>query len=73
MLDFADGVWLVELAALSEPRELDRMVGAEVGAPAPVTRDSLLDFLRAKHCLVILDNCEHLIDASSSVPFRRGR
>jgi predicted ATPase/class 3 adenylate cyclase len=63
---FADGVWLVELAALADPGLVPQAVAGalgvreEPGRPLPAT---LTDALRPKHLLVLLDNCEHLLDA----------
>lgn len=61
-----DGVWLVELAPVSDPdRTADAIIEAlqirhEPGL-APV--DNLLRVLRDQRSLIILDNCEHLIDS----------
>ena len=63
---FTDGVWLVELATLSEP---DGLVEAVVGVlgvreePGNPLQATLVNYLRAKNLLLILDNCEHLIAA----------
>jgi non-specific serine/threonine protein kinase len=62
---FADGVWWVELALLNDPELLPQAV-AEVcdvreEAGVPVTR-TLVDALRPRTLLLILDNAEHLID-----------
>jgi predicted ATPase/DNA-binding SARP family transcriptional activator/DNA-binding CsgD family transcriptional regulator len=63
---YPDGVWLVELAGLYEP-ELVAQVVAETlrvrehsGRPLGTT---LAEELRAKQLLLVLDNCEHLIEA----------
>lgn len=66
--DFRDGVWLVELAALEEPSFLPQVVASalrlrEVSGQPPIV--TLTDHLRAKQLLLVLDNCEHLIVASS--------
>jgi predicted ATPase/class 3 adenylate cyclase len=64
--DFADGVWHVELAPLADPALVALTVAAVVGVqeqpdqPLVVT---LVDALRPKRPLLILDNCEHLIEA----------
>ncbi|MFN8454677.1 MAG: tetratricopeptide repeat protein [Anaerolineae bacterium] len=64
--DFADGVWLVELAALTDPTLIGFTVAAALGL-APVAHASLetnlIDYLRDKQLLLILDNCEHLLVA----------
>lgn len=62
---FRDGVWLVELANLTDASMLAQTVAGAVGlrdeAPAPVTR--LAEHLGDKQTLIVLDNCEHLSDA----------
>jgi predicted ATPase/DNA-binding CsgD family transcriptional regulator len=64
--EFPDGVWLVELAATSDPALAPRQVatalgiGEEPGRPAAAT---LADALRGRDLLLILDTCEHLVDA----------
>jgi predicted ATPase/DNA-binding CsgD family transcriptional regulator len=63
---FADGVCLVELAALHEPRLLVPTVADALGLPGPLPGaglDAVLARLRDQHVLLILDTCEHLIDA----------
>jgi predicted ATPase/DNA-binding CsgD family transcriptional regulator len=59
---FADGVCLVELAALREPGLLVHAVAHALGLPA-AGLEAVLALLRDKHALLILDTCEHLIDA----------
>ena len=64
--DFPDGVWLVELAPVADPAFMPRAVAAVLGVheePGQPLMASLLDVLHGKHGLLILDNCEHLIDA----------
>ena len=64
--DFPDGVWLVELASTTDPalaaRQVATVLGVreERGRPAAAT---LADALRGRHLLLILDTCEHLVDA----------
>ncbi|WP_328818794.1 ATP-binding protein [Nonomuraea cypriaca] len=63
---FRDGVWLVELGALPGPDLLVQAVAEaleirDVTPASPV--DLLAGHLRDKQALVILDNCEHLLDA----------
>ena len=60
--DFPDGVWFVELApcrmrARSGNRR--RVLGVKEGPGRPVSQ-ALLDFMKDRHLLLILDNCEHL-------------
>ena len=71
MLDwFADGVWFVDLAALSDPASLPQSISQVLQAPELTTRSplaALITYLEAKHLLLILDNCEHLIDAAAGM------
>ncbi len=67
---FEDGVWLVELASLSDPKLVPQAVASVLGvreAPGTTLTESLTDYLRSRKTLLVLDNCEHLIDASASL------
>ena len=61
---YPDGVWLVELAPLSEEVLVPKAV-AEVlkvpERPAEPLADTLAEVLRNRELLLILDNCEHLL------------
>lgn len=64
--EFSDGVWQVELAPITEPARMPQTVMAalamgEKSDRAPI--ESLVQFLRDKCFLLILDNCEHLTEA----------
>ncbi|MFE3289164.1 ATP-binding protein [Rhodococcus sp. NPDC059234] len=62
--EFEDGVWLVELGALSEPDLLADTVAAALGLRERVARSPLpllIDFLAGRRALIVLDNCEHLV------------
>jgi predicted ATPase len=60
---FADGVWLVELASISSAFDLvDAIRVSTAVAEDPVTDAQLLDLLCGKNVLLVLDNCEHLLD-----------
>ena len=64
---FADGVWIVELASLSAPDEVAATVGRTLGAsslPGTARDDDVAHALRAQSLLVVLDNCEHLLEAA---------
>ena len=67
MLDGAgDGVWLVELAAVSDPDAVPSAISGALGiAPSAglPALEALLDALVPQDILIVLDNCEHLIDA----------
>jgi non-specific serine/threonine protein kinase len=68
--EFADGVWWVDLAALSDPLLVPQLVASVVGirerAGYTVT-EALSQALRPKHLLFVLDNCEHLLAPSIQV------
>jgi len=63
---YPDGVWLVQLAGLSEgelvPQAVAGVLGTKERPGQPVT-DTLVQTLRGKDMLLILDNCEHLVGA----------
>ena len=62
--EFSDGVWLVELAALTDPSLVVQTTAGVLGVRQPShvgLLRTLTDFLRSKSVLLVLDNCEHLI------------
>jgi len=66
---FPDGVWLVELAPVADPSLVPTTVAAAVGVREEAHRPllaTLLSYLHAKQALIIIDNCEHLIDACAT-------
>ena len=67
MLDGSgDGVWLVELAAVSDPDAVPSVIIEALGIAPQAGRpalEALLDALAPQDLLIVLDNCEHLIDA----------
>ncbi|SMD27638.1 ATP-binding protein [Kibdelosporangium aridum] len=63
---FPDGVWLVELAALTNGKLLPHAIADVLGIQDRSARpllDTLADYLTDKRLLLVLDNCEHLADA----------
>ncbi len=67
---FPDGVWFVELADLSDPALVSQAVTSVLNIREQSGRplvDTLTDYLRTKTLLLILDNCEHLIDACAQL------
>jgi predicted ATPase/transcriptional regulator with XRE-family HTH domain len=63
---FGDGAWLCELAAASDAETMAQAVAAALRArprPGLSVADSIVEFLRTKNALVVLDNCEHLLSA----------
>lgn len=68
--EFADGVWFVELAPLSDPSLVPQAVAAVLGLVEQAGRsvvDSLADYLESRELLLILDNCEHLVAACADL------
>jgi predicted ATPase/DNA-binding CsgD family transcriptional regulator len=63
---FPDGVWVAEFADLRDPALVAETVAGALGLQDTSTRwlvSTLADFLAARHLLLLLDNCEHLLDA----------
>src|SRR6202011_5527844 len=63
---FADGVWVVELAPLSDPDLVPVTVVTALGLELPSGTTSPLSVasaLRSKQLMLVLDNCEHVNDA----------
>src|SRR5215212_12184 len=67
---FRDGAWLSELAPVRDPAGVDDAVAAVFSVTARAgksTRDALVEFLRGKQLLLVLDNCEHLLEAAAAL------
>ncbi len=67
---FINGAWLVELAPLADPALVPKTVASALGVSETAgrdIRDSLVDFLRQKQLLLILDNCEHLLQPCANL------
>src|SRR5918998_2445098 len=67
---FEDGVWLVELASLSDLALLPQAVASTLGVreqPGRSLIETLSDYLGSKKVLLVLDNCEHLIEACAEL------
>ena len=83
LASFPDGVWLIELAPITDPtlipQTVTRVLGVQdvhgrANAPETLGRETavvqtilqnLIEHLQDKACLLILDNCEHLIDEAA--------
>ncbi|MEO6847390.1 MAG: adenylate/guanylate cyclase domain-containing protein [Chthoniobacterales bacterium] len=62
--EFRDGVWLVELAPITDASRIPEVVASTIGVreePGLTLQETLVSFFRSKDILVILDNCEHLL------------
>ena len=71
--DFRDGVWLADLARLADPNLVPQAIAAALGVRDEGLRpllDQLSDYCRPRAMLLLLDNCEHLIDACAAVAHR---
>ena len=67
---FADGVWLAELAAAQDPAQVAAVVAAAMGVrdlPASAAADALAQVLAQRQLLLVLDNCEHVIGAAAEL------
>jgi hypothetical protein len=66
LADFPDGVWLVELAPITDPALATQGLAMILGLREEAGRSLLMivaDHLRSRRALLLFDNCEHLIDA----------
>jgi predicted ATPase/class 3 adenylate cyclase len=70
LADFGDGAWLVELAPVSDPALVAQAIGAAMAVPEQPGRpymEVLTERLSTRMLLLLLDNCEHLIDSCAQV------
>jgi predicted ATPase/DNA-binding CsgD family transcriptional regulator len=67
---FEDGVWLVELAQIEDPGLVPTAVAIALGVreqPGLSLAESLAAVIGGRHVLLVLDNCEHVIDAAAGL------
>jgi predicted ATPase/class 3 adenylate cyclase len=67
---FKDGVWLVEFAPISDPSLMMQTIASTFDireSPGVPLKVLVHDYLREKQLLLVLDNCEHLVEASAKV------
>jgi predicted ATPase/class 3 adenylate cyclase len=67
---FSDGAWLCELAPVRDPAGVDDAIAAVFSVTAPAgqsSNEALVEFLRSKQLLLVLDNCEHLLEAAAAL------
>jgi non-specific serine/threonine protein kinase len=70
---YPHGVWLVELGELRDPALLSQTVLTELGVRGQPSNDAsgaLIDALRSRQLLLVLDNCEHLLDDIAALSAR---
>jgi predicted ATPase/class 3 adenylate cyclase/DNA-binding CsgD family transcriptional regulator len=68
--EFSDGVWYVDLAPITDPEVVPITVARALGLPDQPGRstiDMLTRFVADHQMLIVLDNCEHLLDASAAL------
>jgi predicted ATPase/class 3 adenylate cyclase/DNA-binding CsgD family transcriptional regulator len=67
---FRDGVWYVDLAPITDPRLVAVTAARALGLPdqpGRTTTDTVVSFIGDRHMLMLLDNCEHLLDATAAL------
>ena len=67
---FADGAWLVELAQVQDPGQVPAVVAAALGVleqPGAPIAGTLARVLARQQLLLVLDNCEHVLDAAAGL------
>jgi predicted ATPase/class 3 adenylate cyclase/DNA-binding CsgD family transcriptional regulator len=68
--EFADGVWYVDLAPITDPNVVPIAAARALelpDQPGRSTMDTLTRFVGERQMLIVLDNCEHLLDASAAM------
>ncbi len=68
--NYDDGTWCVDLAPITDPDLVPITVARALGLPDQPGRspeNSVLQFVGDRHMLMVLDNCEHLLDASAEL------
>ena len=67
---YPDGIWLIELAPIADPALVPKTVASALNVPEQPGRgmtDTLVDVLRRRTLLLVLDNCEHLLAACAGL------
>lgn len=68
--DYSDGAWFVELASLADARLVPQAVASAVGViedPGHPVLEAVVKFVKDRQQLLILDNCEHLVQACADL------
>ena len=68
--EFPDGVWVFELAAVTDPAAVPDAVAAVLGItqqPGKTVSESVAAALEGRVRLLVFDNCEHLLDAAAEL------
>ena len=67
---FADGAWFCDLASARDGDAMAQVVATALGCmqrPAMSLNDSVVEYSKVRELLVVLDNCEHLLDDASAL------
>ncbi|HEX2909166.1 MAG TPA: AAA family ATPase [Chloroflexia bacterium] len=67
---FREGVWLVELAPVTQPELVGQAIVQALGLRLKTNRtvlSTLVDYLKTRQILLVLDNCEHLLEACATL------
>jgi DNA-binding winged helix-turn-helix (wHTH) protein len=66
---YEHGIWFVDLAPLDDPQFVSTTVASTLGLAIRLENAAigLVDFLRDRRMLIVLDNCEHVIDAAAAL------
>jgi predicted ATPase/DNA-binding SARP family transcriptional activator len=74
---FLEGVWFVDLADVDDPQRVSQVVGHALAMPEsqrgpaePDELERLVTFLRSRDLLLVMDNCEHLVEACRQITDR---
>jgi predicted ATPase/class 3 adenylate cyclase len=70
IVDYPDGVWFVDLATIADARLVPQVVASVLGVKEEAGRpvvEALLRFAADRELLLILDNCEHVVDAAAQL------
>ncbi|MCI0438948.1 MAG: adenylate/guanylate cyclase domain-containing protein, partial [Chloroflexi bacterium] len=68
--EYPEGVWLAELADVSDPADVPQVVASALGVreePGRTLTATLSDYLHQRRLLLVLDNCEHVIAACAQL------
>ncbi|MDQ3987328.1 MAG: LuxR C-terminal-related transcriptional regulator [Actinomycetota bacterium] len=67
---YPDGVWWVDLGPITDPALVPNAVASALGikeVPLQPLIDTLISYLRDKELMILLDNCEHLVESSAAL------
>jgi predicted ATPase/DNA-binding SARP family transcriptional activator len=66
---YRDGVWLIRLAGVTDPAQVTRAVADTLGVPdgTGTIEDRLIRFLTGRTALLVVDNCEHVVDDAAAL------